>query len=173
VFEQIFREYYPQLCRYIYRYTADVNQSEEVVQDFFCKLWDKHYEIEISSSFGGYLFKAVTNHFLNYIRRQRKERLLFKQADDNHDETGFTTQDTDSELAEKYSLAILQLPEKRREIFEMSRFEGMKYQEIADKLEINIKTVETQMTRSLEFLRKYLKEFISVIVLIISIIQKL
>ena len=68
--------------------------------------------------------------------------------------------------------ALEELPDKRREIFELSRFQGLKYHEIAEKLQINIKTVETQMSRSLEFLRTYLKDFITVIALIISAITK-
>jgi RNA polymerase sigma-70 factor, ECF subfamily len=87
------------------------------------------------------------------------------------DLAGGFNHEPDGELAALVQKALLELPEKRREIFELSRFEGLKYHEIAEKLGINIKTVETQMTRALEFMRKYLKEFITVIMLIINIIK--
>ena len=82
--------------------------------------------------------------------------------------TGGSALDSDGELSGVFEKALLRLPQKRREIFEMSRFEGMKYQEIADKLGVNIKTVETQMTRALDFMRRNLKEFLSVTLLIIN-----
>jgi len=173
VFEQIFRTYYPELCGFSLRYLADPMVSEEVVQDFFCKLWFRRHELVINSSLKSYLYKAVVNHSINHIRHQDMQRKYFDYVGFEVDEmSGGIQYDSDGELSFLLRKALLELPEKRREIFEMSRFEGLKYQEIADKLGINIKTVETQMTRALEFMRKYLKEFLSIILLIVSNINR-
>lgn len=173
VFEQIFRDYYPLLCNYARRYVPDKSTSEEIVQDFFCRLWDKHGEIQINSGFSSYLRKSVINHCLNHTRKVETERKFVDYGDNLEEIHGTTDHESNNELNDLFSKALLELPEKRREIFELSRFEGLKYQEIAEKLNINIKTVETQMTRSLEFMRKYLKDFISVILLIINVLTKL
>ena len=172
VFEQIFRDYYPLLCNVARRYTYDKSTAEEVVQDFFCRLWDKHCEIQINTGFSNYLRKSVVNHCLNHTRKMEIERKFINYGDNLEEVHGTTDHESNNELSEHISRALLELPEKRREIFELSRFEGLKYHEIADRLNINIKTVETQMTRSLEFMRKYLKDFIAVIALIMNIIAK-
>jgi len=168
VFEQLFREFYPVLCAYARRYTYDKSSAEEVVQDFFCKLWDKHHEIQINTNIQSYLRKSVLNHCLNYARKVENDRRFVNYGDNMEETIGTRDHESNNELSEYVCRALLELPEKRREIFEMSRFDGMKYHEIAEKLNINIKTVETQMVRSLEFMRKYLKDFITVIVLIMS-----
>jgi RNA polymerase sigma-70 factor (ECF subfamily) len=173
VFEQIFREFYPLLCNYIRHYTSDKSTAEEVVQDFFCKLWDKHHEIQINTGFSSYLRKSAINHCLNHFRKMDNERKLIDFGANLEAIHGTSDHESNNELSEHVSKALLELPEKRREIFELSRFEGLKYHEIAEKLNISIKTVETQMARSLEFMRKYLKDFIAVIALIISALQKM
>lgn len=172
VFEQLFREFYPMLCNYLRRYEPDKSSAEEIVQDFFCKLWDKHFEIQINTSIGSYLRKSVVNHYLNHARKTENERKLVGHSENIEDIYGGNDHDSDNELNEHVNRALLELPEKRREIFEMSRFDGLKYHEIAEKLNINVKTVETQMSRSLEFMRKYLKEFISFMLLIMNTLTK-
>ncbi|MFZ4547856.1 MAG: RNA polymerase sigma-70 factor [Bacteroidales bacterium] len=173
VFEQIFREYYPLLCNFARRYTTDKALAEEVVQDFFCRLWDKQNEINITTGLSSYLRKSVLNHCLNFTRKLEIERKFVNYGENLEELYGTNDFDSNSELSEHLDMALAQLPEKRREIFELSRFEGLKYHEIAEKLNINIKTVETQMTRSLDFMRKYLKDFIISIVLIMNMINKM
>ncbi len=172
VFEQLFREYYPLLCNYARRYAPDKSTAEEIVQDFFCKLWDKHNEIQINTAIFSYLRKSVINHCLNHTRKIEIERKFVDYGDNMEEIYGTNDHDSNNELSEHVNRALLEMPEKRREIFELSRFDGLKYHEIAEKLNINVKTVETQMGRSLEFMRKYLKEFITVIALIMNTIAK-
>jgi RNA polymerase sigma-70 factor (ECF subfamily) len=172
IFEQIFRDYYPLLCNYARHYVHDKSTSEEIVQDFFCHLWNKHSEININSGFSSYLRKSVINHCLNHSRKIETERKFIDYGDKLEEIHGTTDHESNTELNELITKALLELPEKRREIFELSRFEGLKYHEIAEKLNINIKTVETQMTRSLEFMRKYLRDFIAIIALIMNAITK-
>ncbi len=169
VFEHIFRKYYSELCRFSLRYLPDKLVAEEVIQDLFCKLWFRKSELVINTSLRNYLYKATVNFCLNYLHHQEMERRYVGFVGFEMDEaTGGSALDSDGELSGVFEKALLRLPQKRREIFEMSRFEGMKYQEIADKLGVNIKTVETQMTRALDFMRRNLKEFLSVTLLIIN-----
>jgi RNA polymerase sigma-70 factor, ECF subfamily len=170
VFEQLFREFYPLLCIYARRYTVSKDMAEEVVQDFFCKLWDKHEEIQVNSAIFSYLRKSVINHCLNHTRKLENDRRMIDYGDNMEEVFGSADFESNDELTQMVDRALLELPEKRREIFELSRFEGLKYHEIAERLDLSIKTVETQMARSLEFMRKYLKEFIAVIILIINVL---
>ena len=172
VFEQLFREFYPLLCTCARRYTADKSMAEEVVQDFFCKLWDKHEDIQVNTSIFSYLRKSVINHCLNHTRKIEIERKFVNVDDDMEETHGTSDYDSNDELNQYVTRALLELPEKRREIFELSRFEGLKYHEIAERLNLSVKTVETQIARSLEFMRNYLKEFITVIALIINVLTK-
>jgi RNA polymerase sigma-70 factor, ECF subfamily len=175
-FEVVFRKYYRELCQYSFRFLTDTHLAEEIVQDFFFKFWIKRGSLVVSSSLRSYLFRAVQNHSLNHIEHQKINR---KYAD----YIGFQTQGNGSpftdfmiekELEQQIQRAIVALPARRRQIFELSRFEGLKYQEIADKLEINIKTVESQMAKALEQLRGELSEYLpSVLVLfVINILIK-
>ena len=173
VFEQIFRTYYPELCGFSLRYLVDPLVAEEVIQDLFCKLWFRREELVINSSLKSYLYKAAVNHSINYIRHLEMQRKYFDFVGFEVDEiSGGSHTDPDGELSGLVQKALLELPGKRREIFEMSRFDGMKYHEIAEKLGISIKTVEAQVSRALEFMRKYLKEYISIILLIINILSR-
>lgn len=169
IFERIFRAYYSELCGYSLRFVLDPLIAEEIVQDLFCKMWIRREDLVITTSLKSYLYKATGNHSLNHIRHLEIQRKYVDFVGFEVDEvSGGNHYESDAELSEQVSKAIMQLPEKRREIFQLSRFEGLKYHEIADKLGINVKTVETQMTRALDYLRHYLREFIPGIILIIN-----
>lgn len=161
VFEKIFNEYYPKLCLSAVKYFPDMSEAEEVVQDYFCKLWEIHKTVNINTSFGGYLNKSIINHCLNNLRSNKK----YLRNVEISENTSVSSEDASDEiyfdeLNIKYAEALLQIPDKRREIFELSRNENLKYKDIAEVLGISIKTVETQMSRTLQFLREQLKEFL-------------
>jgi RNA polymerase sigma-70 factor, ECF subfamily len=175
-FEIVFRKYYRELCQYSCRFVTDTHLAEEIVQDFFFKFWIKRESLAVNSSLKSYLFRAVQNHSLNHIEHLKINR---KYADYIGFQTRgngapFTDHMIEKELEQQIQKAIVRLPLRRREIFELSRFEGLKYQEIADKLEINIKTVESQMTKALEQLRSELSEYLPAVLLglIINILTK-
>ncbi len=161
VFEEIYREYYTPLCYYCMRYVDSEEDSEEIVQDLFAKLWEKHHELEVNTSLNAYLYRAVQNYALNHLSKKKtkeKYQAYQKQQVYNNFESGQIKMEED-ELKIIIKSAILELPEKRREIFELSRFEGMKNTKIAEKLSISVKTVEAQMTKALKYLRVVLKEY--------------
>ncbi|MBE0661110.1 MAG: RNA polymerase sigma-70 factor [Bacteroidales bacterium] len=165
VFNGIFNAYYAPLCRYCTRIVYDVVIAEEIVQDLFCKLWIKRDELEIETSLKAYLYRAVLNHSLNYLNHRKTEEKYRQyvgfQIQGNLANPGELLEEQDVQRI--LSLAILQMPEKRRLIFEMSRQEEMKYSEIAEKLNISVKTVESQISKALEYLRKIFSEILGLI----------
>ena len=169
-FELLFRDYYKRLCLYGLKYLDETEQSEEIVQDVFCRIWEKRATLEITSSFQSYLFRAVHNGCLNFIKHQKVKQQ--HQADEIH--VAKSSPDTYSEELENPDTmdsiyeAIEKMPEERKKIFKLSRFEGLKYGEIAEKHGISVKTVEAQMGKALKYLREELKEFVAVTLFMIT-----
>lgn len=171
IFEKVYREYYIPLCYYCLRYIEKFEDSEEIVQDLFLKLWEKHKELEINSSLKAYLYRAVQNYALNYLSKKKtKEKYLMIQSGqyyNNFDKGNVKLEEDELRLILKQ--AILKMPEKRRQIFELSRFDGLKYSKIASKLSISVKTVESQITKSLKYLRVVLKDYLPIIIIMMQI----
>lgn len=161
VFEKFFRDYYKMLCDFANKYLKDSDLSEEVVQDIFYQIWKKRNEINIKSSLKSYLFTSVKNNCLQHIRVHNLDLKY-----ENYYKTHYSDESIDpsdelraKELNEIILKALNSLPEKCRQIFEMSRNEGLKYHEIADHLSISIKTVEANMGKALKHFRIYLKDY--------------
>ncbi len=174
IFEEIYREYFAPLCYYCLKYVDSYEDSEEIVQDLFVKIWEMHDEIEINISLNAYLYKAVQNYALNHLSKQKTKEKLQLSRDKSVAVSFGTGQDNleEEELSIVLRHAILKLPEKRREIFELSRFDGFQNLKIAERMAISVKTVETQMTKTLKYLRIVLKDYLplgTIIVLINSV----
>ncbi|GAP69977.1 RNA polymerase sigma-70 factor, Bacteroides expansion family 1 [Bacteroidales bacterium 6E] len=156
--KEIFEAYYPSLCHYASHFLGDHDQSEEVVQDLFVRLWEKRERLEISLSLRSYLFRSVRNQCINLIMHEKvKQNHARKIRDAIIEDAAVEDYYLEEEISEAISSAISALPEKRREIFLLSRQEGLKYQEIAVRLNISVKTVEAQMGLALRFLREKCK----------------
>ena len=166
VFEELFKTYYTPLCEYCMRYVSDADMAEEIVQDLFFKMWVKREELNINVSIKAYIFTSLRNHALNYISRlkiqDRYNQFIVIRSKSDVEHPVDVLEEKDMERIMKQAIAML--PEKRREIFEMSRFEDMKYLEIAEKLNVSVKTVESQMSKALEHMRKVLSKFLALIV---------
>jgi RNA polymerase sigma-70 factor (ECF subfamily) len=157
-FEVLFHRYYGFLCGYAEKFTQDRAIAEEIVQDFFVGFWEKREALKIDTSVKNYFFRSVKNRCLNYLQHQKTKA---KYAQKVLSETEIRDSDDDVfveiDLAQKIEESINSLPEKRKEIFRLSRQEGLKYTEIAKKLNISIKTVETHMSLAIKSLRDKLK----------------
>jgi RNA polymerase sigma-70 factor, ECF subfamily len=150
----LFDTFYQSLCNYAFQFLNDYDMAEEVVQNLFVKIWEKRSTLDIETSVKNYLFRSVRNQCINLIQHEKVKQLHAQKIK----EALFTEEASESyymeaEMAARIESAIETLPEKRREIFRLSREEGLKYREIAEKLEISIKTVETQMGLALKTLR--------------------
>jgi RNA polymerase sigma-70 factor (ECF subfamily) len=161
-FEILFHKYYAHLCSYAAKIINDDAAAEEIVQDFFVKLWEKREQLFIETSLKNYFFRSVKNLCLNYIQHN-KTKLRYAQVVISEVENTFSDDSNypEVDLSEKIEESINSLPEKRQEIFRLSRQEGLKYHEIAQKLNISIKTVETQMSLAIKTLRDKLKNYSS------------
>ena len=162
-FELLFKKYYASLCRFAFSFTKNRDDSEEVVQEVFVNIWNNRQKINIKTSFKSYLFTSVRNYSLNYLNKAAKQRT------ENIEDVNYyaTTEDTDDEesrssinMEQKIHEAIESLPEKCKEIFSLSKLKNMKNKEVAEHLNISIKTVENQMTIALKKLREDLGPYL-------------
>ena len=166
IFDELFRNYYKGLCLFGKQYINDIDIIEEVVQDVFLKIWEKRHQLEPHSSFKTYLFTSVRNGCIDYIRKE-KVRNKYSQSEIQTGQFYIEPDDIpDNQMINKIKKAIEKLPKQRRKIFRMSRFLGLKYKEIAERLNISPKTVENQMGIALKQLRELLKEYAPVLLFI-------
>lgn len=143
------------------KYVGDIEVAKNIVHDVFLALWEKFESLPSDTNYRSYLYTAVRNRSLNFIRDQKKVVSLDGASDLSTSE-GNNPMETE-ELETQIELAISQLPERCRIIFEMSRYEELKYSEIAKKMGISIKTVEAQISKALGILRRELSGFLSVL----------
>ncbi len=151
-FEVIFKRYYASMVLFALNYLHDKDRTESIVQDVFVKFWEKRFALEISS-LQGYLVVSVRNRCHNELKRQGVVRGYEKSVEPD---ASVWPQYPDRESAEQINRVIEELPPRRKMIFKMSRIEGLKYKEIAEKLAISPKTVEVQMGKALKYLREKL-----------------
>lgn len=168
-FEELFRSYFTPLCSFAQKFVYDVDEAKDIVHNVFINLWNKRDDIDMQTSLKSYLFQGVQNRSLNYIRDHKK--LVQFDTPQSEAELNLYLESRDhletSEAESRINHALDDLPEKCREIFLMNRFDGLKYREIAEKLNISIKTVETQMSRALKSLREKLADMITILIFII------
>jgi RNA polymerase sigma-70 factor (ECF subfamily) len=155
--KNLFDAYYAVLCRYANRIVNDGDQAEEIVQSLFVKIWEKRHTLNIHVSEKSYLFRAVRNRCINLLQQEKVKQQHAQQIKEALQNAMSIENDTDNELEIQIEAGIEMLPEKRREIFRLSREKGLKYREIAAKLNISVKTVETQMGLALKTLREFIQ----------------
>ena len=165
-FDALFRQHYGALCAYAVRMTDDdPDEAEDVVQQVFIKLWEQRNDLEIRWTLKSYLYKMVHNRCLNRIRdRQNRERNL-ELRERTRDQVVQPSEGREEELKHRLNTALNQLPPQCRQVFELSRFEELKYREIADQLNISVKTVEAQMGKALKYMRSHLSDLFALMLL--------
>lgn len=168
-YEALFKDHYSELCGFANKYLDDLDAAEEIVQSFFVKFWENRRTINIEKAKKSYLFNSIKNACLNQIKHI-KIREAYKVENEREMENQSVTVEQEfeaEELNQKIKTSINSLPEGRRKIFIMSRYEGLKYKEIAEKLKISIKTVENQMGSAIKHLKSELTEYLITIILFI------
>lgn len=160
-FESVFRLYYSPLCMYAASLTGRMETAEEIVQELFYVFWKEKENIRLLFSLKSYLYGAVRNRCFQHLEhldvRNRYRESVLSGENENPD----TPQEEleYKELQQVVDNTIRQLPERRQKIFRMHRFQGMKYAEIASLLSLSIKTVEAEMTKALQTLRKEIENY--------------
>lgn len=162
VVESLFRDNFEALSRLAMKYIGDFDNSKDIVHEVFIAFWQKFDALPHDTKYKGYLFTGVRNKSLNYLRDQKKHLNIV----DAEMQTSPAAEDSleTQELGREIDYALNLLPDRCREIFELSRFEGMKYTQIADQLDISIKTVEAQMSKALRLMRDHLKDFLVLLI---------
>ncbi len=165
-FELLFHFYYSGLVIYAAQFTADRCEAEEIVQNFFVRFWQKHHQILHGDSLKNYFFLSVKNSSLNYLKHKKIEERYLKELTELSNQ--HLVYDPDlyvaTELQEKIKNSINLLPEKCREIFVMSRIQGLKNDDIANELKLSKRTVETQISNALKVLRVELKDYVGLLI---------
>ena len=155
-FETLFRTYYEPLCRYAYQFVDNFETAEEIVQELFYVLWKERQNLQIFTSVNGYLYRSVKNKSIQYIEKIKIREEYRNSYPENVTVEIFTPQEEleYKELEEYIQKTLYDLPERRQKIFRMNRIEGKKYDEIAHDLQISVKTVEVEISKTLKVLRE-------------------
>jgi RNA polymerase sigma-70 factor (ECF subfamily) len=166
--EYVFRQWYPSLCHATYRIIKDKDKAEDIVQDVFVKMWENRKTIDITISIKSYLFRSCINTALNEASKQKKYTHV--PAEDELIKASQNTEDNmeREDLQHKIDEGINLLPPACKSVFMLSRFEEMSYKEIAQTLDISIKTVENQMGKALKILREHLKDYLIIVILLLQ-----
>ncbi|MES2277273.1 MAG: RNA polymerase sigma-70 factor [Bacteroidota bacterium] len=162
-FECFFKTYYQSLLRYAYVMLRDEVMAEEMVQQVFYKLWEKREKLTIHISGKAFLYKAVYNECLNYLKHEKHKKAYEQYGSAMKNEEKASDPMVLSELQTRLQKAMNELPEQCRKIFYMNRIEGLKYREVAEELGLSIKTVEAQVSKALKILRRKLADYLPVL----------
>lgn len=165
VFEKVFKDYYERLCNYANTFVNDMDEAEEMVQSTFLALWEKRENIDIHTSVKSYLYQAVHNQSINKIKHYQVRQVHSEYVKHHGD---FGTYDSSQsilgeELEKQINTAIESLPPQCQTVFKLSRFENLTYAEIAQQLDISVKTIENHMGKALRIMREQLKDYLPVL----------
>lgn len=173
-FQTIFEEYIDDITSFLYMYASDKAELKDLVQEVFIKIWSARDKIDPDHpSFKGYLLKTARNHALKKLRREKRYSIWLEEYLEQLTSVGFdekfidsdiwikseNNENDDNNLVQAYRSALEKIPPGALKIYMLSREDGLTYPEIADMLNISIKTVETQISRALKILRKELFKF--------------
>lgn len=168
-FEELFRAFYEPLCVFVEGYIGSVDTTRELVQDVFVRIWEKRQDWLVRGSLKSYLYTAARNRALNQLRAERTRRRLAEQPvwmSSRSAPPGMAQQPAGADLhveAEEFEAAIHEavaaLPERYRQVFELRSQQNLTHREIANILQLPVKTVETRSRRALQFLRTRLERF--------------
>lgn len=173
-FEKVFKTYFKSLHAFAYTFIKDEIIAEEIVQNVFFRIWEKKEQLQIDDSLKSYLYRSVHNESLNHIKHLKVKTSFQLEYSGNMEPLNqdASNQMIAAELETKIQKAINELPQQCRIIFQMSRFEQLKYQQIADQLNISIKTVENQMGKALKVMRLKLIEYLPFLLFLINLIRR-
>ena len=156
-FDMLFKKYYAPLCRFAVLFSKDNDNAEEIVQSFFVKLWQQRKTVKISSSVKSYLYTSVRNTALNFIKKEQTRTNYELAYDENKESSHEEIKNKDFEKI--FEHAVKSLPSRTKEVYILSKNEGLSYNEIAEYLQISAKTVENNMGIAFKKLREFLMPY--------------
>lgn len=166
--QELFHTYYPNVCASIHRIIKDRDTVEDLAQEVFIRFWEKRTQLEIKTSIKAYLHRMGINEALGYLRKQKRYQIEEYDVNTSTElDRSSEEQFLHSELKDQVSAVVDTLPPKCKLVFQLSRYEELSYKEIAEKLDISVKTVENQMSKALKVLRKGLASYLHVLFILL------
>lgn len=165
-FELLYKKYFPPLAQFLYRYVHSTHIAEDLVHNVFYSLWNNRDKLHDVDSLRPYLYRACRNQAYKYLRKEHETLTpleIMNSYDNSHDHSPDEFLEI-SELERAVVKAVSDMPERRRQIYLMHRENGLTYREIAEVLDLSVKTVETQIGRSLKYLRDKLAPFLPILI---------
>jgi RNA polymerase sigma-70 factor, ECF subfamily len=166
-FQQLFEKYAERIYYFSMRYIKNKEEAEEIAQEVFVRVWLRRHDLKEELSFCSYIFMIAKNALIDTIRRKQKETIFQDNIKPNTELYSSSSNDSMEykELSTLIDKSISELPLKRKQIYQLSRDEGLTYKQIAEKLNISIKTVETHMRLALQQLKKSVNENYELIII--------
>jgi len=164
--EIIYKIYFKPLCYFALDFTDDIDTAEEIVQNTIVNLWEKSKSVDANTNLKSYLFSSVRNSSINYLKHKKVEQKYIEIKKLTLQEDSYSNDTYSDEIFDKLNENIEKLPEQCRIIFKMNRFDELKAKEIAEKLNLSVRTVENQIAKALKFLKSEMSDLISIILLI-------
>jgi len=168
-FTQLFYAYHNKLGEYIMRLTESVETTQEIVLDVFVKVWTKRESLATVERFGPYIYVLSRNHTLNCLRQLSRERMKTKQVVENIEASYRTADPLEASVPDYYNLidqAIEELPPQQQKAYILSRHERLKYEEIAQRMNISKETVKTYLKLAIRFITGYVRSHRDAVVIL-------
>jgi len=176
-FENMFKAYFEPLVHYANGIIGDMDNSKDIVQQVFTRLWQKREKMDLSRSVKSYLYMSVRNGSINHLRDNKKYQSSVLDIEiyaiGNVALISEPNELYGKELTQKLKVILSMMPEKSRLVFEKSRFENKKYKEIAEELGVGTKTIEAHMSRALKILRTELKDYLITFIIVFLLFRML
>jgi RNA polymerase sigma-70 factor (family 1) len=161
VFEVFYKKYYKQLFAVAYRYVGQSQSAEEIVHDVFINIWNKAEQLNIQYSMKSYLFRSVVNSALNVIKKEKidaQQRSAYLSVHDTElGDDNEAHKDAEEAMLKGLEQALELLPERCRQVMYLSRFGKLRQKEIAEQMNISIKTVKNHLTYGFQKLREHIE----------------
>jgi RNA polymerase sigma-70 factor, ECF subfamily len=170
-FKRLFDENFHHLVLSAFRYLNDYDQASDIVQDVFVKVWQNSEQVMHMTDLKGYLYKAVRNSSLNFLKHVKVREKFVVDFEKSGISAVQSHEDflTEEETKIRVHQAVNKLPDTWREAFVLSKYDNLKYHEIAEEMHISQKTVEKYISKALHFLRKELKDLLLVSIFILEL----
>ena len=166
-FEKVFKTYFKNLHAYALYILKNSESAREVIQQVFYKIWEKRISLNIHTSMKAYLYKSVYNECMLQLKKEKNKEAYLSyilKQDTNKLAQGTSEKIETTDLEIRLQKALNELPEQCRTIFQLNRFEGLKYHEVASQMGLSLKTIENQMGKALKRLRIALAEYLPLII---------